>query len=411
MSESPLVCYTRWSPNHSGKRNHVIDTITIHCVAANATIEALGATFASSSRGASSQYGIGTDGRIGQYVSEANRSWCSSNAANDHRAITIEVSNNGGAPDWPVSWAAYNSLIKLLVDICQRNGIKKLVWSTNKSDRVNHKNGCNMTVHRDFAAKSCISIESELLTPKGWVQLKDIKVNDEVMVVDLDTGSFQYEEVYDRVDDHMDTVCTIGDFTSTKDHRVVYIDADETPRIEELQKLIDRSEPFDIPMLYSIEAEDDLTAVSVYKHTCAASETPVYSEAMVSCVSVKSGTFVTRQNGKIFITGNCPGDYLYNRHAAIAAEVNRRLDEAEQAKEEEEEMDINKFIEEITPEQAYKLYQKVELHLKTVAEPDWSKKEGHWARAKAAGITDGSSPERAMKRDEAIAILGRLGQF
>ena len=412
MSESPLVCYTRWSPNHSGKRNHVIDTVAIHCVAANATVEALGATFANPSRKASSQYGIGTDGRIAQFVSEANRSWCTSSAAVDHRAITIEVSNNGGAPDWPVSWAAYESLIKLLVDICQRNpGIGRLRWQGNKK-LMGQVDKQNMVVHRWVSAKACIPIDSELLTPKGWVQLKDIKVDDEVLALDLDTGSFQYEEVYDRVDDRMDTVCTVGDFTGTKDHRVVYIDADDAPRIEELQKLIDRGEPFDVPVLHTLEAEDDLTAVSVYKHTCAASETPAYSEAMVSCVSVKSGTFVTRQNGKIFITGNCPGDYLYNRHAAIAAEVNRRLDEAEQAKEEEEEeMDINKFIEEITPEQAYKLYQKVELHLKTVAEPDWSKKEGHWERAKEAGITDGSSPERAMKRDEAIAILGRLGQF
>lgn len=261
MSESPLVCYTKWSPNHSGKRNHVIDTVAIHCVAANATVEALGATFANPSRKASSQYGIGTDGRIAQFVSEANRSWCTSSAAVDHRAITIEVSNNGGAPDWPVSWAAYESLIKLLVDICQRNpGIGRLRWQGNKK-LMGQVNKQNMVVHRWVAAKAC------------------------------------------------------------------------------------------------------------------------------------------------------PGDYLYNRHAAIAAEVNRRLDEAEQKKEEEEEVDINKLIKDITPEQAYQLYQKAELHLKTVAEPAWSKEEGHWERAKKAGITDGSSPERAMKRDEAIAILGRLGQF
>lgn len=154
-ADSKLVSYVKASPNHSGKRTHTIDTITIHCVAANATIESLGATFANPSRQASSQYGIGTDGRIGQYVPETYRSWCTGNRANDQRAITIEVSNNGGAPDWPVSAKAYESLLRLLVDICQRNGIKKLVWSTNKSDRLNHRNGCNMTVHRDYAPKSC----------------------------------------------------------------------------------------------------------------------------------------------------------------------------------------------------------------------------------------------------------------
>lgn len=154
-ADSKLVSYVKASPNHSGKRTHKIDTITIHCVAANATIESLGSLFANPSRKASSQYGIGTDGRIGQYVPEAYRSWCSGNKPNDQRAITIEVSNNAGAPDWPISQAAYNSLVDLCEDICRRNNIKKLVWSTNKSDRVNHRNGCNMTCHRDFQNKSC----------------------------------------------------------------------------------------------------------------------------------------------------------------------------------------------------------------------------------------------------------------
>ena len=54
-----------------------------------------------------------------------------------------------------VSDAAMTSLIALVADICKRNGISKLVWSTNKNDRVNHRNGCNMTVHRDFKNKAC----------------------------------------------------------------------------------------------------------------------------------------------------------------------------------------------------------------------------------------------------------------
>ena len=155
MSNSPLVSYTKLSPNHSGKRNHVIDTITIHCMAGNASVETCGALFANPSRKASSNYGIGSDGRIALYVDEANRSWCSSSSSNDNRAITIEVANNGGAPDWPVSNKAYAALLDLVTDICKRNGIKKLVWSTNKNDRINHKNGCNMTIHRDFSNKSC----------------------------------------------------------------------------------------------------------------------------------------------------------------------------------------------------------------------------------------------------------------
>ena len=133
MSNSPLVSYTKLSPNHSGRRNHVIDTISIHCMAGNGSVETCGALFADPARKASSNYGIGSDGRIALYVEEANRSWCTSNAANDHRAITIEVANNGGAPDWPVSDKAYAALLDLLTDICRRNGIKKLLWRGDKS--------------------------------------------------------------------------------------------------------------------------------------------------------------------------------------------------------------------------------------------------------------------------------------
>lgn len=252
MSNSPLVTYTKLSPNHSGRRNHVIDTISIHCMAGNASVETCGALFADPSRKASSNYGIGSDGRIALYVDEANRSWCTSNAANDNRAITIEVANNGGAPDWPVSGKAYSALLDLLTDICRRNNIKELLWKGNKS-LIGQVDKQNMTVHRWFAAKAC------------------------------------------------------------------------------------------------------------------------------------------------------PGDYLYNRHGEIAAEVNRRL------KGEDESVDIAKLISEMTNEQAYQLMQKAELHAKTIQEPSWSKEEGHWAKATANGIVDGTSPERPMKRDEVIAVLGRKG--
>lgn len=154
MSNSPLVSYTKISPNKSSPRNHKIDTVTIHCVVGQCSVETLGNVFAPTSRQASSNYGVGVDGRIGMYVEEKDRSWCSSNAANDNRAITIEVASDTKEP-YAVNAKAYAALIDLLVDICKRNGIKALVWSTNKADRVNHKNGCNMTVHRDYANKSC----------------------------------------------------------------------------------------------------------------------------------------------------------------------------------------------------------------------------------------------------------------
>lgn len=156
MVKSSLATVVVESPNKSSPRMSKIDTITIHCMAGNLSVESCGKLFAKSSRKASSNYGIGSDGRIACYVGEEDRSWCSSNRANDNRAITIEVANDGGADTgWHVSDKAYKSLISLLVDICRRNNIAKLVWSNNKNDRVNHKNGCNMTVHRDFANKSC----------------------------------------------------------------------------------------------------------------------------------------------------------------------------------------------------------------------------------------------------------------
>jgi len=154
MSNSSLIDCTIISPNKNSPRNHAIDTITIHCVVGQCSAERIGEIFKPTSRQASSNYGIGYDGRIGMYVEEKDRSWCTSNAANDHRAITIEVASDTTHP-YAVKEKAYAALLDLVTDICKRNGIKRLVWSTNKSDRVNHKNGCNMTVHRDYANKSC----------------------------------------------------------------------------------------------------------------------------------------------------------------------------------------------------------------------------------------------------------------
>lgn len=147
MSNSKLVNYTRLSPNCNKPRNHRIDKITIHHMAGNLTVEQCGAIFAPTSRQASSNYGIGSDGRVGMYVEECNRSWCSSNAENDHRAVTIEVANDGGAPDWHVSDKALSKLIELCSDICKRNGISKLNYTGDKSG--------NLTMHKWFAATGC----------------------------------------------------------------------------------------------------------------------------------------------------------------------------------------------------------------------------------------------------------------
>lgn len=154
-TNSPLVTYTKLSPCKNSPRNHAIDTITIHCMAGNMTVESCGALFSNYNRQTSSNYGIGSDGRIALYVNESDRSWCTSNRANDHRAITIEVANDGGAnTGWHVSDKAMASLINLVTDICRRNNIKELKWKADKN-LIGQVDKQNMTVHRWFAAKAC----------------------------------------------------------------------------------------------------------------------------------------------------------------------------------------------------------------------------------------------------------------
>lgn len=154
MSNSDLVSYTKLSPNRSSRKGHAIDTITIHCMAGDLSVESCGAMFARASTEASSNYGIGSDGRIALYVEEEYASWASSNMDNDRRAVTIEVANNDGAPDWPVSDNAYQALIDLCVDICKRNNIPRLLWSADRS-LVGQIGKQNMTAHRWFANKAC----------------------------------------------------------------------------------------------------------------------------------------------------------------------------------------------------------------------------------------------------------------
>lgn len=152
-TNSPLVKYTKLSPNNSGQRNHAIDTITIHCVVGQCSVETLGSIFAPTSRQASCNYGVGYDGRIGMYCEEKNRSWCSSSASNDNRAITIEVASDTTHP-YKVNDKAFAALIELVADICKRNNIKELKWKGDKS-LIGQVDKQNMTVHRWFANKSC----------------------------------------------------------------------------------------------------------------------------------------------------------------------------------------------------------------------------------------------------------------
>lgn len=147
MSNSSLVSYVRISPNRTSSRKNKIDRITIHHMAGNLSVETCGAVFAPTSRQASSNYGIGSDGRIGMYVEEKDRSWCSSSSANDNRAVTIEVADDVIGNGWHSSDRAMKSLVALCADICKRNGIARLNYTGNT-------NG-NLTLHKWFAATDC----------------------------------------------------------------------------------------------------------------------------------------------------------------------------------------------------------------------------------------------------------------
>lgn len=157
MSNSPLVNYTRISPNKSINRKYSITRITPHCVVGQASVESLGDIFSIEHKQASSNYGIGRDGRVGMYVEEKDRSWCSSSSDNDNRAVTIECASDTKYP-YTFKTVVYEKLIELCVDICKRNGKNKLIWINNKSEALSYvpaPNEMQLTVHRWFANKEC----------------------------------------------------------------------------------------------------------------------------------------------------------------------------------------------------------------------------------------------------------------
>lgn len=202
MSNSGLVSYTKISPNKTSPRNHVIDRITPHCVVDQLSCDAICGCFTSPSRQASCNYGIGSDGKVSLCVDEADRSWCSSSGANDHRAVTIECASDKTAP-YAMTNAVYESLVNLCTDICKRNGKTKLLWFGDKEKTLNYEPKSDemvITVHRWFANKSC---------PGDWLYSRlgdlaarvtaNLNVDKSDVLYRVQTGAFSVKDNADRM--------------------------------------------------------------------------------------------------------------------------------------------------------------------------------------------------------------------
>lgn len=251
MSNSSLIQYTRISPNKTPNRymygkQHSISKITIHHMAGVMTLEGFGNIVANPAREMSSNYAIGNDGRIGLFCDEKDRSWCSSSPANDLVSVTIEVSNSSVGGDWPIGTKAYNSLIKLCVDICKRNGIKKLYFDGTP-------NG-SLTFHYMFASTACLPIDrTELLTPFGWKLLKDIHIGDVVATVHIDNLGIKFDGVENVIPVKTQDTYVMRDFEGTSDHRVVYYNQAGRQYVGQYKDLYDKYPSIYIPNAGFIE--------------------------------------------------------------------------------------------------------------------------------------------------------------
>lgn len=145
--DSKLASEFRASLHYRKGRDHPLTRVTIHHAVMVGNARMVAASFRGTDR-KSATYAIGTDGSIVQCVSEADTPWTSNSHDNDTRAITIEVANTSTKDPWPVGTETMDALIRLLVDICQRNpGIGRLRYTGDTSG--------NLTMHRWFHNTQC----------------------------------------------------------------------------------------------------------------------------------------------------------------------------------------------------------------------------------------------------------------
>ena len=166
MSKSSLVQVNipAYVGNYTkGRNGKKIEAITIHHMAGVLSAEQCGALFQQVGRNGSSHYGIGNDGKIGQYVDESNTAWTNSNFDSNCKSVTIETSNCKTGGNWEVSDKALNSLIKLVADIAKRNSLGTLV------------KGKNVTWHSMFTSTVCPG--NYLLSKMDYIISEANKIN------------------------------------------------------------------------------------------------------------------------------------------------------------------------------------------------------------------------------------------
>ncbi|MBD5584799.1 MAG: hypothetical protein HDQ88_06935 [Clostridia bacterium] len=372
-SNSPLVQYTKISPNKTTSNRKPIDRITIHHAAGNILVESMGEMFSRAAQRSSSNYGVGTNGKIAMYVEEAHSSWCSSSTANDTRAVTIEVANSSNNDsNWPVSDAALESTINLVADICKRNGKKKLVYFPDKDTALNYvlkSDEMLLTRHDFFKQKVCLPLDTEVKTPTGWVPLADIEIGDEIVVADFKDGDphigFYFSPVRDIVTPYKDDIYSNGIMSATKDHSIavtmsreenegiekgVYMKTLEElmtvgQKIKKISAIVKHPDGENVEMILNqvvipIDSIDEISPNSAvmtrtyeveFKPSCI----HCTGQDEVGCVTVDTGLFVIRPgrtcevNGKLTeitcIVSNCPGPYLGGKFPYIVERVNAML--------------------------------------------------------------------------------------
>ena len=233
MSKSPLVEYEHISPFRNSPRNQPITKVTWHHCAGVLSLEQFDAIVHKPGRNMSSNYCVDKDARVGLFCPEEDRCWCSSSAWNDNRAVVLEISNSKTGGNWPISDKVYKKCIELTVDICKRNGIKKLTYTGDK-------NG-SLTFHRFFAATGCLPINTtEVLTKRGWKLLKDVNVGDVIATVSPEDLHVNFSHVQNLVPVKKDKVNTQFGMTVTDDHRVLYYDPNEGYQFEQFANLSGR---------------------------------------------------------------------------------------------------------------------------------------------------------------------------